>query len=340
MYGQTFGGSRIESANLVGADLERADLRGGALASDGKYHPPQNVNFKGADLSGARLVGTLANNADFSDANMSQVNIQGADLRGASFIGADLSGADVSGVQLSGAKLDNAILAGIDFSEIRDTGYDLSLAITDSNIGLSVSELKEPLATLIDHHRLWIESAGQSGQQLDLSGYDLRELSTLKKEKLTAIKARKAKFFGMNLYQIQLQSAQLEEADFRRCDLEGADFRGSNLTKAKFSHARLKNANFSGLMFGTGSMQRFAPCNLTAAQLRYADLREANLKNVSLKNADLSYANLSGADLREADLTGAILEGTILDDVRSDGTVFPEQGNKRAFSLSSLHEEN
>jgi uncharacterized protein YjbI with pentapeptide repeats len=333
-------GSRIESANLAGADLERADLRVGALASDGHYHAPQSVNFKGADLSGARLVGTLANHADFSDAIMAYVNIQGADLRGASFVGADLSGADVSGVQLSGAKLDNAILAGIDFSSIRDTGYDLSVAITDKNVGLSISDLQAPLATLINHHRVWVESAGHSGQQLDLSGYDLRELSTLKKERLTAIKAPKAKFFGMNLYQIELQSALLEEADFRRCDLEGADFRGSNLVKAKFSHARLKGANFSGLMFGTGSMQRFAPCNMESAELRYADLREASFKNVSLRNADLSHADLSGADLREADLTGAILEGTVLDDVKSEGTIFPEQGNKRAFSLSSLHDDN
>ena len=331
-------GARIESANLSGANLERADLRSGALAMDGNYHPPQTVNFKGANLSGARLAGTMANNADFSDANMSQVNIQHADLRGASFVGADLSGADMSGVQLSGAKLDNAILAGVDFSEVRDTGYDLSKAITDSNVGLSIAELDEPLPTLIDQHRIWVESAGQSGRQLDLSDYDLRELDSLKGERLTAIKARRAKFFGMNLYKIQLQSAHLEEADFRRCDLEEADFRGSSLVKAKLSHAQLRKANFSGLMFGTGTLQRMAPCNLTAAELRYADLRDANLKNISLRNADLSFADLTGADLRDADLTGAIMEGTVLDDIRSDGATFPVIAGQRAFSLDTLKE--
>lgn len=334
-------GSRIESANLVEANLERADLRSGSISSDGQYHPPQPVNFRGANLSGSRLIGSMANHADFSDAIMAHANIQQADLRGASFVGADLSGADIAGVQLSGANLDNAILAGVNLGEVKDSGFDLSLAITDTNVGRSLTSLETPLPTLIQQHRLWVETAGQSGHQLDLSDYDLRGLSTLKMERMTAIIARRAKFFGMNLYKVQMQSAHLEEADFRRCDMEEADFRASSLIKAKLSHANLKRANFSGLVFGSGIAQRFTPSDLTGAELRYADLSGAILKRVSLRNADLSYANLTGSDLREADFTGANMEGTTLDDAITDGALLSGAGGgKRAFSLKSLHDSD
>ncbi len=333
-------GTRIESANLTEADLERADLRSGSISTDGQYHPPEPVNFRGANLSGARLIGSMANHANFSDAIMAHANIQHADLRGANFVGADLSGADISGVQLSGANLDNAILAGVNIDSIRDSGFDLSLAITDTNVGISLTTLEVPLPTLIQQHRIWVETAGTSGEQLDLSDYDLRGLATLKMERMTAIVARRAKFFGMNLYKIQLQSAHLEEADFRRCDLEEADFRASSLIRAKLSHSNLKKANFSGLIFGTGTAQRFAPCDLTGAELRYADLSGAVLKRVSLRNADLSYANLTGCDLRETDFTGANLEGTILDDAVTEGAELAGAAgtNKRAFSLQSLQD--
>jgi uncharacterized protein YjbI with pentapeptide repeats len=262
-------------AQLVGADLEKADLRGGALATNGKYQAPQSVNFRGADLSGARLVGTMANHADFSDAILAQVNIQQADLRGARLVGADLSGADLMGVQLSGANLNNAILTGVNLDGIKDKGFDLSGAITDGNIGRSVTEMEVPLFKLIEQHQKWVESAGISGKQLDLSDYDMRELGSLKRERLTAIKARRAKFFGMNLFQVQMQSSHLEFSDFRRCDLEEADFRGSNLSHSKLSHAHLQRANFAPLMFSSASGNRFSPSDMTGAELRYADLRSA-----------------------------------------------------------------
>ena len=332
-------GTRIESANMVGADLERADLRGGALTADGSYAQPEPVNFRGANMTGTRLIGSMANNADFSDAILVDAKIHGADLRGARLVGTDLSNADFNGVNLTGANMRNAILTGVDADKIRNMGIDLSTAITDGNVGPSISDLQTPLMHLIEDHQKWVETSGKNGQQLDLTGYDLRQIGSLKKQRLTAIKAREAKFFGMNLFQVELQSAILEGADFRRCDLVEADFRGANLRGAKLSHADMSGANFMPLLFGnSGTQQRFAACDLSNAELRYANLSGAKLKSTKFIDADLSFANLSDCDLRDVDFTGAKIEGVNFEGADTEGAVFNIEPSGSAFSIKSLVE--
>ena len=191
-------GARIENANLEGANLEKADLRVGGLSDGGAaYDSGQAVNFRGANLSGAKLTGSMATRADFSDAILSGANIANADLRGAMLEGADLSNAEVGGAKFNGANLKSAILTGIEMESFNSHDVDISAAITDDNIGTSVAALSQPLEKLIEDHRAWVESAGKSGKQLDLSGVDMRQLKSLKQEKLTAIRADGTKFFGM-----------------------------------------------------------------------------------------------------------------------------------------------
>lgn len=333
-------GARIEGADLAGADLEKADLRGGAVTTDGSFQRAQYVNFRGADLSGAKLSGSMATNADFSDAILTHANMEGADLRGAQMEGADLSGADIEGVQLSGANLKSAILMGVDLQQIRDRNVVMVDVVTDDNAGVSVSQLREPLPKLVDKHKVWVETAGASGARLDLSGYDMRELVTLKQAKLTAIKAERTQFFRMNLYQIEMQSAILDKSDFRNCDMVEADLRASSMRAAKFNHANLERANFAPLMFGEEGARRYSPCNLEGAYFRYAELHGANLMSANLRGADLSYADLSEANLKGADLTGAILEGAIFDEANLTDTKMakPEKGG--AFSLKALKESD
>jgi len=201
---------------------------------------------------------------------------------------------------------------------------------------LSINELRAPLATLIEQHKNWVSSGGAAGHQLDLSFYDLREVVSLKKERLTALKARQAKFIGLNLYKAELQGSVLDGSDFRGCDMEGVDLRGSMIVGGIFSHAKMHGINCSPLMFGSGPQKRFAPTNMMSSIFRYADLTEANFRNVSLKNADLSFANMQGADLREADLTGANLEGTNLDDALTDGAIMTGMRVGRAFEIQAL----
>lgn len=317
-------GTRIESSNLIGANLDKADLRVGGFSKNGMYDTGESVSFRGANLSGARLVGTLANSADFSDAIMTGINVSGADLRNAELQGADLSGAQLAGTKLKGAHLNAAILTGVNMAEISEMEVDLSGAITDANIGLSVVDLEQPLPTLIEMHRQWVETAGKQGKQLDLSGYDMRPLETLKLQTLTAVRAVKARFFGMNLYKTQLQSSILDDADFRRCDMDEVDMRGTSMKNARFNHAKVRKGNFEPLMFGGGEgAKRFAPCDFRHASLTYADFSGSKMRMVNFRDADLSNANFTGADLREADFTGANMAGTILEDANTENAILP-----------------
>jgi uncharacterized protein YjbI with pentapeptide repeats len=99
---------------------------------------------------------------------------------------------------------------------------------------------------------------------------------------------------------IDLEAANLSNADLSRADLSGtrlsnadlssANLNGARLTFAKLSHANLLDADLS-----------FA--NLLDADLSFADLRGATLFLPELHNADLSFANLESADLGGGDLT-------------------------------------
>ncbi len=334
-------GARIENANLENADLESADLRVGGTSSNNNYAAAQSVNFRGANLSGAKLIGSLANSADFSDALMTGAKVNNADLRGAKFEGADLSGVELDGCQMQGANMKSAIMTGIKLDAKALFGIDMSEAITDQNVGQTLSSTDQPLEQLVDNHNIWVQSAGAQGTRLNLSGYDLRELGSLKQQKLTAIHAENTKFFGMNLYKIEMQSAILDKSDFRRCDLEEADMRGASMKGVQMGHANLKNANFDPLLFGAkGAQQRFSPCHFDEAKLRYADFSGANLKSAVFKNADLSYANFSGANLKGADLSTAIITGANFDDANTDGSLFEEQSGGKAFSLGSLKDDD
>lgn len=327
-------GARIENASLQDANMEKADLRVGGFASGAEgYDKGQAVTFRGANLSGAKLNGTTASKADFSDAILAGANMVGADLSGAQLEGADLSGVDVEGARLEGANLNDAILTGIAMRQLKDAGADVTEAITDENVGTSISDFEDPLPTLIEQHRGWVESAGQNGKQLDLSNVDMRTVGSLKLEKLTAIRAVNTKFFGMNLYKIQIQSAVLDKSDFRNCDLEGSDMRGSSFAGANFSHAKMRGADCSALLFGGGSgTKRFNPCNFKNATLRYTDLSGSKLKGANFQGADLSYVDLTNADLREADFTGAQMARAKMDGALTEGTVFDKK-EKPVFQL-------
>lgn len=321
-------GAKIVMANLEGANLDKADLRVGGLAEEGNYDVGQNVSFKGANLSGARLVGSMAGNADFSDCRMAGANLTGADFRNARLEGADLSDAMVTGAKLKGAKMKDTILTGVNVAEFSPIEVDFTQAITDDNIGRSISDIDEPLTNKIQSHRTWVTSAGREGTHLDLSGYDMRPLETLKEQVLTAIKAVGTKFFGMNLYKIQMQSALLDNADFRSCDMEEADLRGSSFVGARFNHANLKNSNFDPLMFGEGGAgKRFSPSNFDKGSLTYANLTGCKMRSATFKNSDVSYADFTGADLRDADFTGADTTGTIFDDADTEGATIPTSGS-------------
>ena len=126
-----------EKANLYGADLRDANLRG-------------------ADLRGANLCHADLRGADLRDANLCHANLRGADLCGADLRGANLCHADLRGADLRDANLDYSCLplwcvslsAHFDDKQLAQIAYHLVKAgINSKNAS---DETKTELAKLID----------------------------------------------------------------------------------------------------------------------------------------------------------------------------------------------
>ena len=96
-------------ANLSGADLGRADLRGANLIE---------VNLLGADLHEANLNGAYLREACLAEANLAGADLGGAKLSGAHLLAADLGGADLGRAVLDGANLSGADLRGVNFASV------------------------------------------------------------------------------------------------------------------------------------------------------------------------------------------------------------------------------
>ena len=224
----------------------------------------------------------------------STTDLAGANLSGANLSGADLSGADLTDCVLIGAKtyswnVQNANMAGV---------------LTDKAAGKDASEL--PFDEMLRSHALWCETGGRSGTPSIFDGADLRSLKSINGLNLTALSAKNAVFYGLDMAGVQLQGARLEGADLRACNLRRADLRGARLGGARLSGADLRDAQMGPLVIAPN---RPMPCDLTRAALKNADLARADLRQAIMAYADLSRANFTGAILKGVDVTGATRDG-------------------------------
>jgi len=114
-------------ANLRGADLREADLRGANLSGANlRWADLSWANLRGADLREADLSKANLSGADLSKADLSKADLRDADLRWADLSKADLRGADLRGADLSKADLRGANLRDADLSGADLRGADLS----------------------------------------------------------------------------------------------------------------------------------------------------------------------------------------------------------------------
>ncbi|MDX7495489.1 pentapeptide repeat-containing protein [Providencia stuartii] len=126
----------------------------------------------------------------------------------------------------------------------------------------------DELRKILDEHKVYVESFGESGSKANLIDADLRGAN------LIGADLSGANLSGANLIGADLIGANLIDADLSGANLSGADLIGANLIGADLSGANLSGANLSG-----------------------ADLSGANLSGANLSGADLIGANLIGADL-------------------------------------------
>jgi len=90
-------------------------------------------------------------------------------------------------------------------------------------------------AEMLDQHRMWVETNGESGSRGEFSGANLSETD------LTG-----ANLQGAQLQKVNLRGADLSMANLRNANLVEADLRESNLLGTEFSGANLMGANLYG----------------------------------------------------------------------------------------------
>ena len=106
------------------------------------------------------------------------------------------------------------------------------------SIGISLLDLAE----ILDQHKIWVESGGESGIKADLCGVNLA------KADLTGVNLQGAHLHRMNLAGADLSMANLRGASLVRSNLQNANLLGTELRGANLMGANLYGAE--GLWFG------------------------------------------------------------------------------------------
>ena len=97
----------------------------------------------------------------------------------------------------------------------------------DSLASISVIELAE----VLDQHRLWVESGGETGAKADLCGVNLAK-ADLTGVNLQGASLQRVKLAGADLSMANLRGASLVQSDLRDTNLLGTELRGANLMGA------------------------------------------------------------------------------------------------------------
>jgi len=146
-------------------------------------------------------------------------------------------------------------------------------------------------------------------QVLELNGADLRN-ANLHKATLSGAGLRGANLVEADLREAILTRADLSDAYLREADLSRADLHGgANLVNADLDGANLRGTNLIDVKLRGANLRR---ATLSSGSLGGADLRDADLFEAEVELAHMEDANLSRAFLRKANLSYANLRGADL----------------------------
>ncbi|HEY2459676.1 MAG TPA: pentapeptide repeat-containing protein [Candidatus Acidoferrum sp.] len=99
--------------------------------------------------------------------------------------------------------------------------------VEEAATGISLLDLAE----ILDQHKIWVESGGDSGVKADLCGVDLRR-ADLTGVNLEGAFLHQANLAGADLSMANLRGANLAQADLHDTNLLGTELRGANLMGA------------------------------------------------------------------------------------------------------------
>ena len=110
-------------------------------------------------------------------------------------------------------------------SELKSMPAEISTA--DESRGITLLDLAE----VLDQHKIWVESGGESGSKADLCSVNLAH-ADLTGVNLQGAFLNKANFRGADFSLANLRGASLVQADLRDTNLLGTELRGANLMGA------------------------------------------------------------------------------------------------------------
>ena len=168
-----------------------------------------------------------------------------------------------------------------------ERGHDASPE-TPREEGAAFAPSADELESILDRHRLWVESEGEEGECANLGGTDLRE----------------ADLVGANLERADLTDANLQGALLKEANLKEAELWDAILDEAILVKANLEGAVATGAGFRQAQLLE---ANLNGCELHSADFSEAYLQNANLEDT----RGLHAKDLRGADVTDATLPASI-----------------------------
>jgi uncharacterized protein YjbI with pentapeptide repeats len=147
LQGAILGGTQLQGAGLIEADLRNADLRGASLqATDLSWANLQSADLRGADLQGANLQGTILQGADLRGAKLQGSTLREANLQGASLDYTKLIGTDMGKADLQGVVLYDVQFLGVDWLQAKIDGIyvkaEKSLSDSNDQINTVIATLK------------------------------------------------------------------------------------------------------------------------------------------------------------------------------------------------------
>ncbi|MGB2590977.1 MAG: pentapeptide repeat-containing protein, partial [Candidatus Acidiferrum sp.] len=110
-------------------------------------------------------------------------------------------------------------------AEIQESQSHLSAEEATGSISLI------DLAEILDQHKIWVESGGESGVKADLCGVNLSH-ADLTGVNLEGAFIQRANLTGADLSMANLRGASLVQSELRDANLLGTELRGANLMGA------------------------------------------------------------------------------------------------------------
>ena len=162
LAGSLVKGARIGSSDFTGASFENLDL----AQVDFTTNDFTRANFRGARLSGAKLDGVSLRDADLSGAEMVATSANQVVLEGAKLLGANLEGAALEEASLTGAFFNEADLSGANLTGVKGAGAVF--------IGAAMKNANFTQARLGDASLRSVEGEGANFKEALLEGADLR----------------------------------------------------------------------------------------------------------------------------------------------------------------------